>query len=459
MARWAPSCPVPISTAIWRRRPASSPPSPGPIPSSSSTADTANDAVGDYILRLAKIPGPFTVPTGDQGGALNNGGNHPGHIGIGDLDMWTFTLNQNETAVVGIGEVPVGAGVPDPGFWPWIRIYGPLGAFVPGTHQYGDLAAQASFVAPLSGTYTVVVSTADAANDAEGDYILRLAKMPGTFMDENGGALTNGGNHPGHIDIGDLDMWSFTINQNETAVVSIGEVPVGSGVPDPGFWPWIRIYNPLGAFVAGTHQYGDRAAQASFVASLSGTYTVVVSTADSANDAVGDYILRLARMPGAFTVPGDDHGGAMTNGVNHPGRIEVGDLDMWSFAACPGASAVVTINEVPVGPGTPDPGLLAVDSPLQLSGSTGGGRQPIRRYRGPDHAHSDAVRYVHGRGRYRPTRRTTPRVTTPSESRSRGCRADRRPRSPTATRRPPIARSASPPRAYSATTTPTAADR
>ena len=223
--------------------------------------------------------------------------------------------------------------------------------------RYGDLAAQASFVAPLSGTYTVVVSTADAANDAEGDYILRLAKMPGTFMDEDGGALANGGNHPGHIDIGDLDMWSFTINQNETAVISIGEVPVGSGVPDPGFWPWIRIYNPLGAFVAGTHQYGDRAAQASFVASLSGTYTVVVSTADAANDAVGDYILRLARMPGAFTVPGGDHGGAMTNGVNHPGRIEVGDLDMWSFAACPGASAVVTINEVPVGPGTPDPGF------------------------------------------------------------------------------------------------------
>ena len=353
----APSSPAPISTGDLAAQASVVASLTGTYTVVVGSGDTGLDATGDYVLRLAKMPGEFTVPEGDQGGSLTNGANHPGRIEIGDLDMWSFTANQTETAVVSIGEVPVGSGQTDPGFWPWIRIYDPLGTLIAGTYQYGDRAAQASFVASLTGTYTVVVGSGDTGLDAVGDYILRLARMPGTFADEDGGTLTNGGNHQGHIDIGDIDTFTFTASQNETAVVSIGEIPVGPGTPDPGFWPWIRIYNTTGALISGTYQYGNLAAQASFVAPLTGTYTVVVASGDTGLDAVGDYILRLARMPGAFTVPASDHGGAMTNGVNHPGRIEIGDLDMWSFAACPGASVAVTINEVPVGPGTPDPGF------------------------------------------------------------------------------------------------------
>ena len=211
------------------------------------SADSGYDAVGDYILRLAKMPGAFTVPDGDQGGALTNGSNHPGHITIGDVDMWSFTANQNESAIIRIGEVvPSG---PDPGFWPWLRVYGPLGAYVGG--QYGDQAAEVGFIAPLTGTYTVVVVSADSGYDAEGDYILRLARIPGTFVDENGGPMTNGGNHPGRIEVGDVDTWTFTANQNDSAIIRIGEVPVDSSTPDPGFWPWIRIYGPLGTYIEG----------------------------------------------------------------------------------------------------------------------------------------------------------------------------------------------------------------
>ena len=100
-------------------------------------------------------------------------------------------------------------------------------------HNTATALPQVGFVAPLTGTYTVVVVSADSGYDAVGDYILRLAKMPGAFTvpdGDQGGALTNGSNHPGHITIGDLDMWSFTANQNETAIIRIGEVgPFGSG--------------------------------------------------------------------------------------------------------------------------------------------------------------------------------------------------------------------------------------
>ena len=175
-----------------------------------------------------------------------------------------------------------------------------------GHPQYGDRAAQASFVASLTGTYTVVVSTADAANDAVGDYILRLARMPGAFTvpaGDHGGAMTNGVNHPGRIEIGDLDMWSFAACPGASAAVTINEVPVGPGTPDPGFWPWIRLYNSAGALVAGGSQYGDTVAQITHTVTQSGTFTVVVGTADAANDATGDYTVRVQVAGSACGAP------------------------------------------------------------------------------------------------------------------------------------------------------------
>ncbi|MGE0816302.1 MAG: Ig-like domain-containing protein [Vicinamibacterales bacterium] len=335
------------------------------------TADSGHDAVGDYLLRLARIPGTFTVPTGDDGGALTNGANHAGFIDIGDLDIWSFTANQNDAINLSIGEVPVGPGQIDPGFWPWIRLYGPQGNQIGGNFNYGDLVAQIAATASLTGTYTVVVGTADSGHDATGDYLLRLVKTPGSFVvptGDEGGPLANGDNHSGHIGIGDLDAWSFAAAKDDAIELSIGEVPVPSTQPDPGFWPWIRLYGPTGALIGGNFNYGDLVAQISATAPLTGTYTVVVGTADSGHDAVGDYLLRLAKVPGAFTVPTGDHGGPMANNTPYTGRIEIGDLDMWSFHASQSAALNVTINEIPVGSGQPDPGFWPW---IRLYGPTG----------------------------------------------------------------------------------------
>ena len=63
----------------------------------------------------------------------------------------------------------------DPGFVPWIRLYGPNGALL--ANNWGVWVAYLAVTAPLSGTYTVVVGTNDAANDAVGKYQLTLAKI------------------------------------------------------------------------------------------------------------------------------------------------------------------------------------------------------------------------------------------------------------------------------------------
>src|SRR5207249_2340192 len=42
-----------------------------------------NGENGTYDLRLAKVPGAFVVPAGDEGGPMTNGANHTGAITLG----------------------------------------------------------------------------------------------------------------------------------------------------------------------------------------------------------------------------------------------------------------------------------------------------------------------------------------------------------------------------------------
>jgi hypothetical protein len=138
--------------------------------------------------------------------------------------------------------------------------------------------------------------------------------------------------------VGDLDMWSFDATAGDAIMLAVGEV--GANSP---FIPWIRLKSPTGQNLGS--QSGALAAQIEAVASVTGTYTVVVSTFDSSFDASGSYTLTLAKAPGAFTIAGGDEGGTMTNGSNHTGVIHVGDLDMWSFNATAGEAIMLAVGE------------------------------------------------------------------------------------------------------------------
>lgn len=296
--------------------------------------DVGNDATGDYRLILVKVPGAYTVPSGDDGGTMSNGVNHTGAIPVGDLDVWSFTATQGEALVVAMAETRG-----DADFTPWIRLFGPDGALV--QDNWDATAVQHWRAAPATGTYTVVVSTRDVGVDATGDYRLILAKSPGTFavpQGDDGGAMTNGANHTGTIMVGDLDMWSFTATQGEALVIAMAETQ-----GDADFTPWIRLFGPTGALVQ--DNWDGTAVQHWRAAPATGTYTLIVGTRDVGTDASGTYRLTLAKSPGAFTVPAGDDGGVMTNGANHTGTIPVGDLDLWSFTATQGDAIIIAMAE------------------------------------------------------------------------------------------------------------------
>jgi len=289
-----------------------------------ATADTGVDATGTYLLTLAKSHTPYVVPPGDEGGPMTNGLNHPGTIHVGDLDMWTFTANQNDWISLALGEQTSGTDPFYPSFW----LVGPDGTELRST--YGTLAGQIHIRAPQSGSYSVIVSTADTGYDATGTYLITLAKSHANYVvppDDQGGPMTNGSNHPGTLHVGDLDMWTFTANQNDWISLALGEVSSGTDPFYPSFW----LVGPDGTELRST--YGTLAAQIHIRAPQTGTYLVIVSTADTGYDATGTYLITLAKSHANYIVPPDDQGGPMTNGTNHAGTIHVGDLDMWTFPA------------------------------------------------------------------------------------------------------------------------------
>src|SRR5262249_39450102 len=146
-------------------------------------------------------------------------------------------------------------------------------------------------------------------------------------------------NHPGVINLGDLDMWTFTATQGDSISLSIGLVN-----PNATLRPFIRLRNPNGVEVGSAASL--LLAQINITAAVTGTYTVVVASGAAVPQGTGSYLITLAKTPGNFVVdPGDD-GGPMTNGHNHTGVINLGDLDMWTFTANQGDAISLSIGVI-----------------------------------------------------------------------------------------------------------------
>ena len=147
-------------------------------------SDFNDSGTGDYRLTLAKVPGPFIVSAGDEGGPMITGVSHSGTLPTGDLDLWSFTAQAGDPVVVSVGEVVSGASLA-----PWLRLFSPTGALL--DTASGNATAQVSVTAAATGTYTVVVS--DFNNTGSGDYGLTVTGNTNNLV-RNGGfssGLTN----------------------------------------------------------------------------------------------------------------------------------------------------------------------------------------------------------------------------------------------------------------------------
>jgi hypothetical protein len=151
-----------------------------------------------------------------------------------------------------------------------------------------DAAEIGDVIAPVTGTYLVLVASFDSGFDGTGTYRLTLAKTPGPITvsgGDQGGDLPSGATRSGEIVRGDLDVWTLTIAAGQRISVQISET-----ADTADFRPWIRVWAPNGASLGSAA--GVSTAQIGPVAApVAGTYLVLVGSFDSGFDGTGTYNL------------------------------------------------------------------------------------------------------------------------------------------------------------------------
>ena len=299
--------------------------------------DSGFDGTGSYRLTVVHTPPPITVSAGDEGGPLTNGAIHTGEILQGDVDAWTLTATAGERIAVHIGEI-----TDTDDFRPWLRLWAPNGATL------GDVSGVSAtviddVVAPVTGTYLVLVASFDSGFDGEGTYRMTLMRTPGPITvsaGDQGGALTNGAIHEGEITQGDVDIWTFNANAGDRIAIHIGEI-----TDTDDFRPWIRLWTQNGATLGDVSGVSATVLD-DVVAPITGTYFVMVATFDSGFDGEGTYRLTMTHTPGPITVSPGDQGGPLANGALTQGEITQGDVDIWTFSANAGDRIAVHIGEI-----------------------------------------------------------------------------------------------------------------
>ena len=296
---------------------------------------------GAYRLNLAKTGDPIVISPGDEGGPMTNGWTHSGTIETGDMDLWSFTANAGDSIQVRVGET---GGTT---FTPALYLYGPTGALLDSLS--GSAATEVSFRATNNGTFLVLVTDLTGGYAGSGSYRLTLAKTGSPIVissGDEGGPLTNGVIHTGTIDLGDLDVWSFSANAGDSIALRMGELTNASPLT-PALW----LYGPTGALLDSSS--GAVAAQVSFRATNNGIFTVVAGDYSGGYAGSGSYRLTLAKTGDPIVLSAGDEGGPLTNGVVHAGTIYVADLDMWSFSANAGDNLTLRVGKVSGSPFTP----------------------------------------------------------------------------------------------------------
>ncbi|SEE75893.1 Thrombospondin type 3 repeat-containing protein [Salinimicrobium catena] len=284
-------------------------------------ADADSDGEGDACENTGN-PG--------DGGSLTNGANHTGEIILGELDTWSFTADQGDFIHLTMAQT-------SGNLRPLIRLLSPSGELLVSAGNGGTITELLLADAPVTGTYRVIVGAWGASSS--GEYALRLAHAPEEFVvpsNDEGGELTNGGNHLGQIPLGDLDQWSFTADVGEFIHLSIGNT---SGE----FRPIIRLISPSGDVVNSAGNGGLSTEMVVYDAPTSGTYRVIVSSWGGVS--TGEYVLRLAQAPTAFVVPNGDEGGNLINGTDYSGNIPLGDLDQWSLTVNQGNFIHIAVGQ------------------------------------------------------------------------------------------------------------------
>lgn len=301
---------------------------------------TNHDRTGTYDLYFTRAPGA------NEGGALISGGSHAGRVELGDLDSYTFPMQAGQSFLLRLADLAQGA------LYPQLLLYAPNGAYL--AYHNASTVAVLSGTAAFTGTYTVVVLDGNTTHYGTGDYMLHFVRAPGA---NEGGALPNGTTVHDTIELGDLDSYTFSIQAGESFLLRVADLAQGA------LYPQLNLYAPDGSYL--DYDNSGTVAALSGTAAFSGIYTVVVLDGNSLHHGTGAYTLEFVRAPGA------NEGGALPSGGVLRGRIDLGDLDSYTFTASAGEGFQVRVADLALGGFYPQLSLYAPNGSFLSYDSSG----------------------------------------------------------------------------------------
>jgi len=318
-----------------------------------TVSELNNNTTGDYRLHFDKAPNPglATDPADGDGKVLTPNSTTTAAIGtVGDIDLYSFTAAVGDRIILSMGE---GAAA-TPTFDPYLALYSPTGTQV--TSDATVTSAYIEVTATTAGTYSVLAR--ENNDDTTGDYRLHFEQLPfaGNATDPadgDGRTLASNVSVGGAIGtIGDLDLYTFTANQGDRIILSIGEGSAATATFDP----YMELLSPTGAVLTSDARVSS--AYIEVTAATSGTFGVLVRELN--NNTTGDYRIYFDKAPhtGAATDPADGDGKVLTpNSTTSAAIGSVGDLDLYTFSAAAGDRIVLSMGEGSAATATFDPYL------------------------------------------------------------------------------------------------------
>ena len=259
------------------------------------------------VVWLAYWLGVVLAPGAVAQGPLTNGICSTGVLGPGQQQQWTLNLDAGDTAVLRVSSETI---------FPRWTITGPDGVDRP--EQGGEGVRDQEFFGSFQtgGVYTVTVS--NPGPDGPGIYSICLGKGPGPYQTapgDEGQLMTSGRLYAASLPVGDVDVWSFQAPAGSFYAVSAGSATnmIQLSVITAGGYSSNTGLSPV--FTGGV---GD-----------GGLVTVLISSLGSGGS--GAYTINHFVSSGPIETAGGDEGGKLINGRQTPGRLALGDIDVWDL--------------------------------------------------------------------------------------------------------------------------------